>query len=256
MDSEDKTTRLSTREQPWVSLNRIAQRVAIGLSIDSDVPPSCPDCFGTGMAILPDEGAKRCHCEIERVRVETLSLALSKIPYRYKDAELSTLKPRIDLHPKQSEIVEYMPGHLEDNYFLCGRPDSGKTHFYWTLYRDRAVRGVPVFASKLFDLIEGIKAHMFNGAPSPLPALDVPRISIFLEDVNKARPTEFVAERFFNFLDDIYNRQHQIVVTSQISPEDLIKYFHKVDDQGVTVVDGSAIVRRMKNDETAIFRLF
>lgn len=256
MEDEQKLPRLSDPKRPWNVLGPIAQRVVAGLRINSDAPEPCPDCFGSGMAVVPGEGAKRCHCEVERLRIETLQIALAGIPRRYKDADLTTLEPRSDLHPDQAKVIEYMQGHPDDNYFFCGRPDSGKTHFYWALYRDRANHGVPVFASKLFALIEGIKAHMFNNEPTPLPSLDVPRISIFLEDVNKARPTEFVAERFFNFLDDIYTRRHQIVVTSQLSPEQLIKYFEKQDDEGITVVDGQAIVRRMKNDETAIFRLF
>lgn len=255
MDDETNIPRVSTKEKPWAPLGRIAERIASGLRINSDVPPSCPDCFGTGV-VVSASGASRCRCEIERVRVETLNAALAVVPNRYKDASFETLQPRNDLHPKQSEVIEYMLAHPDDNYFFSGRPDSGKTHFYWTLYNERAVRGIPVFASKLMDFIEGIKAHMFHDAPSPLPNLEVERISIFLEDVNKARPTEFVAERFFNFLDDIYNHKHQLVVTSQASPEHLVRYFHKEDDEGIVTVDGTAIVRRMKNDETAVFSLF
>jgi len=74
---------------------------------------------------------------------------------------------------------------------------------------------------------------------------------VFLDDVNKARPTEFVAELIFNFVDRIYRNNHQMVVTSQLSPEDLIDWFEKGNPSY-----GLPIVRRMKHDDTATWKMF
>lgn len=250
------------------ALARLEEKIANGLG--ADVPPSCPFCFGTGMELVPDtdiapatskatwrptdlkgDGARRCRCQADPRIVRSLGI----IPVRYKSAVLADLQPRVDRHPKQPEVVAYMKAHPEANYFICGKPNSGKTHLYWSLYQAAAVAGRLVFASKLFDLIEAIKAQIFDSKlPSPLPSMGgSERMGIFLEDVNKARPTEFVGERLFNFLDDVYNNKHQLVVTSQLAPADLVKYFDRGEE--IKTVDGAALVRRMANEETTIWRM-
>src|SRR5437660_9797312 len=147
--NDTSVPRLSTKDQPWVSLPAIAQRVAKGMSINSDVPPGCPRCFDSGMKVTPD-GATRCECEIARLRQERLATALQVVPARYRAARLAELQPRPDLHTAQAEIVEYMKAHPDANYFFCGHGDTGKTHFFWSLYDHLARADVRVFTSSLF----------------------------------------------------------------------------------------------------------
>jgi len=253
MDSDEpiNTTPMQHISKPAnAALARLREKIANGLG--SNVPPECQFCFGTGMEVVPGEGARRCRCQPNQ-RVLT---SLAAIPPRYAGVTLADLKADASRHPQQAVLIQRMKANPGQNYFICGKPDAGKSHFFWALYQQAAIEGRVLFVSKLFDLIEAIKAEMFDSSlPSPLPNLGGERMGIFLEDVNKARPTEFVGERFFNFLDDVYNAKHQLVVTSQLSPADLVKYFENAK-AGVTTVDGAALVRRMANQETAIFRMF
>lgn len=231
------------------ALSRLREKIANGLG--SDVEPPCALCFGTGMEVTPN-GARRCQCQPN----ERLIAGLSMIPARYAGVTLAGLEPDRRRHPDQARVIARMKAIPSGNYFISGKPDAGKTHMFWALYQYAVIGGQVVFVSKLFDLIEAIKAQMFDSKlPSPLPYVAGERISIFIEDVNKARPTEFVAERLFNFLDDVYNARHQLVVTSQLAPADLVKYFEVISN-GVKTVDGAALVRRMANNDTFIERLF
>jgi DNA replication protein DnaC len=241
------------RTRKWEPFSALAERVMTGIDqtqLTDNPGPACLLCRDTGMEITTD-GARRCQCEIDRVLKERIAANLAVIPPKYSNAVLSTLQPRSDLHKDQPRIIASLKENPDRSYFFCGKPDAGKSHLFWSLYHHEASQGRVVFTAKLFKLIEAIKAQMFSDGPDPLPDIEVDQLSIYLEDVSKARPTEFVAERFFDFLDDAYNRQHRIVVTSQLAPEDLIKYFERAEG-----IDGRAIVRRMVNDETSVFRLF
>lgn len=251
--NELSTPRLSSKEKPWVSFPAIAERLASGVTANSDATERCSQCFDTGMKVTSD-GAIRCECEVARLRQERLATALMAVPARYREARLMELQPRPDLHTSQAEIIDYMKANPAGNYFFCGHGDTGKTHFFWSLYDHLARADVRVFTSSLFDLVESIKQRIGRGEPSVqiLPELErLDRVAVFLDDVNKARPTEFVAETVFNFVDRIYRHKHQLVVTSQLAPEDLIEHFERVDHSY-----GLPIVRRMVNDETAVWRMF
>lgn len=227
----------------------------------------CATCHGTEVEVVPSRGMRpctSCHPEINR-----FALLRSRKPARYQAITLETLEPRPDLHPEQAKVIEYIRANPFVNYYFCGEGDTGKSHFMWALYDHALVNGREVIISSLYDIVAAAK-QMFSSpdtrAPQIIAALEalnrpnadqVP-YSIFIDDVDKARPTEYVAELFFNYIDRIYRNKHQLVVTSQLDPEarvkgraSLIEHFEAADPRYARV-----LVRRMCNDETAIWRLF
>ncbi len=218
--------------------------------VETELAPSILKADGKALA-LRGSGARRCVCVTERLARERVASALSVIPDRYRGVSLAGLKPQALRHADQPRLVKDLKANPDRSYFLCGAPDAGKSHCLWALYEHHASQGRAVFAATLFKLIEAITAEMFQRPyPFTVPDLSEP-VSIFLEDVNKARPTEFVAERFFNFIDEVYTRKHRLVVTSQVDPAALAAHFERAEG-----VDGKAIVRRMVNDDTTVWRLF
>lgn len=249
----------------------IFERLASRIKVTDEVATSCPECFDTGIKIVNTElapsvlkstyqqvelsgpGAARCACETGRLRQARLNSRLAVIPPRYTRARLETLAPD-GRHPMQGELIAAAKAHPDHSFFIAGRQDVGKTHILWSIYHHLISRDVPAFASSLFDLVESVKMAIGRGeAVSRLiPEMETyERMAIFLDDVNKARPTEFVAELVFNLLDRVYRNNHQLVVTSQLKPDDLVEYF---DDKFGSY--GGPIVRRMRNEDTAYFEMF
>lgn len=249
----------------------IFERLASRITVTDEVATSCPECFDTGIKIVETDlapsvlkanyqqidlsgpGAVRCACAIGRLRQERIARQLSLIPPRYAQARLETLAPD-GRHPTQVELVYFAKANPEHSFFICGKQDVGKTHILWSIYHHLISQDVPAFASSLFDLVESVKMAIGRGeAVSRLiPEMEThERMAIFLDDVNKARPTEFVAELMFNLLDRVYRNNHQLVVTSQLRPDDLVEYF---DDKFGSY--GGPIVRRMRNEDTAYFEMF
>lgn len=267
-------------EAASTALRRLEEKIANGLG--SDIEPPCKFCFGTGMEILPDTelgtviskvtreavtptgaGAKRCRCQY-RAPVDEVANLLSLIPKRYEGVALSTLEPNPNLHAEQGTVIAFMKQNPTANYFFCGEADCGKSHFLWALYEQSVRDGRQVFATTLYKFIEQIKAGFADDQGlrmvDVLERLENPNnhYSIFIDDIDKARPTGFAGETFHNFIDAVYNYKHQLVVTSQLDPErevkgrlSLMEHFENSNPSY-----GHAIVRRIVNDETAIFRMF
>lgn len=243
------------------SLKAVARKIrgaAFEKGLTNRAEEPCPACNGTRGEVVEGKGTRPCtQCLPEVNRVEMLR---EKIPERYRGAVLETLEPRPDLHPTQTELIAYMRANPAVNYYICGRNDTGKTHMLYALY-DHAVRANRnVIISTLFEMVEAAKS-LFAPATVIKPRyfpwadadLDQSRYlySIFIEDIDKARPTEYVAELLFDYLDRIYRHKHQLVVTSQLDPQALIDHFEKADSRY-----GVGITRRIVNDETAVWRMF
>lgn len=225
----------------------------------------CLKCFGTG-TYLKEGAAVQCPDCARKRRQEFVAALLNNRPERFRHVMLETLEPRDDLHPKQSEIVAYMRANPGDNYYFCGKEDTGKTHFLHALYGHAVTAGNSrVLYTTMNDLVLRTKEGFTRGGDMQHDWLRIAdlqqsstRFSVFIDDIDKARATEFVGELIFAWIDAIYSFKHQLVVTSQLDPEkrvngldSLAQHFEKADPRYA-----KTIVRRIVNDETAVWRMF
>lgn len=202
--------------------------------------------------------ARRCECR----RPAIVSARLAKIPPRYRGVTLDGLAARTDLHPGQSAAVEYVKAHPDDSYVFCGRPGTGKTHIFWALY-ERAAQNLdrPLVACSMLQLInqyrEAFRPRTDPSEPAPEvlirpnDLMSSHRYSAFFDDIDKPKISEYVAEQVHALFDAAYNNNHQIVVTTNLSPADLEAHFDRADDRY-----GAAIVRRIVHDGNSGFEFF
>jgi DNA replication protein DnaC len=208
------------------------------------------------MEIVPKQGARPCICRRKKVR----AAKLAAIPPQFQTLTLNDLLPDLKRHPQQPEIVAALKSNPFGNYFFGGKFGTGKTLFMWVIYREAVVSDRRTVVCTLSELLNEYKA--FIQASSAGQELKYPRISaetlrqthtrysIFLDDIDKARPTEYAAEQLFEIADAIYAYQHQIVVTTNLSISNLVAHFERADDRF-----GGAIVRRLVDSATR-FELF
>jgi DNA replication protein DnaC len=224
---------------------------------------ACSICSDLGYVIVETEldgrkssQAKKCECVLRKIAEQKIL----KIPAEYRSSELSMLVPRPDLHPKQAEYIAMMKANPHGKYILSGDFGTGKTHFFWALYREAVNANRKIYASTLQSLIStyqaSIEASQRNETPQILPITaddlrqtDTP-YSLFLDDIDKARATEYTAEQLFALIDACYSYGHQTVVTTNLSIDRLIEYFGRADrDFGRF---GGAIVRRLLDNAREI----
>lgn len=214
---------------------------------------SCARCFDTGKEVVEGKGARPCPACIKRGRI-------AKIPERFVDARLDLLQPINAKHAKQAEILSFMRKEPESSYFFAGRPGTGKTLFMWALYRHAVESERPkIVITTLTSLLDEYRAFIRASSAGDVPRYPrlspeelnqgETRYSIFLDDVDKANPTDYAAEQIFAIVNAIYEHKHQLVVTTNKSVSELIAHFDRSDDRG------EPIVRRMM-DGAKVFEMF
>jgi DNA replication protein DnaC len=215
-------------------------------------PPTfdCNDCNDTGWLIL-DKGAAHCECRKVRARVN----ALERIPAEYRTATLSGLRADPSRHRGQADAIAKMRANPHGNFVFSGVFGTGKTMMFWTLYRHAIESGRICYGNTLRGLIDAFQ-KCFDGASGAMPPVtaadfrQTERVrGLFLDDIDKARPTEYVAEQFFDLLDAAQANNHQIVVTTNLRTAELMTHFERADAAGRY---GGGIVRRLLSHATEI----
>lgn len=207
---------------------------------------------------MPDKGARRCECR----RVSIVGSRLLKVPPRFAGVTLDGLAARRDLHPGQAAAIELLRANPAESFVLCGRPGTGKTHLFWALYERAAQRlDSRVTACPMLTLInqyreafrpraEGEDPVRAEVMPNDLAQSGTP-YSLFLDDIDKPRMTEYVAEQIHALFDAAYNNRHQIVVTTNLSADELVAHFERADERY-----GLATVRRIVHDGNNLVEFF
>lgn len=209
------------------------------------------------MEVVPGKGARMCECRVVKLREQRLA----KIPAKFAGIELMNLKPMPNLHPFQSEIVPYMQNNPTKSYFLAGKFGTGKSTLMWALYQHLVTAGVGrIIVCTLSELLNEYKAFIqasISGDQPKYPRLNAEelrqnhtRYAIFFDDVDKAKPTEYAAEQFFEIVNAIYDFQHQVVITTNLGVAKLADHFDRADERF-----GGAIVRRLV-DNARIVEMF
>lgn len=217
----------------------------------------CEICWDVGMEIVPGRGARMCECRLRKIKIQRLSV----VPPKFAGVSLTTLTPRVDIHPIQAQAVSWMKESPDACYFLAGQFGTGKTMMMWALYLHAVNQNKPkVVACTLSELLNEYRKAIqvsVEGGQVLIPRLsavdlrqDHTKYCIFLDDIDKAKPTEYVAEQFFEIADAIYAYQHQIVTTTNLRLQDLIAHFERADERF-----GGAIVRRLV-DNAKIVEMF
>lgn len=203
----------------------------------------CARCNGTRLEYNPELRASRqCECVFRRA----LERRLSAIPPRYRYADLGTIEPRPDLHPAQAEVLALLRENPTGSYLFAGCNGVGKSLFGWALYREALVLGRRAVATTVHDwLTECVEA--VRGAGELRMSVSAESLkshpgqyAVFLDEFEKARPTEFAAEMLFHLVNAVYNHDHQLVITTNLPFGELQGHWNRIGD-----VWGASIARRL-----------
>ena len=191
--------------------------------------------------------AENCLC----VRRATYKAQLAIIPPKFGNPRLRRLQPRADLHSRQAVAIRFIQEHPNDSYLLTGKNGTGKSHFGWALYRHVIAAKRPAVACALTDLLYEYR-RVEIGVPegetlkSPrVTAEDLKRVGkpwlLFIDEFEKARPSEFSSEQLFKLLDAATSFGHQLVITSNMKPDELRHHWSRIDE-----IWGNSIMTRLQ----------
>jgi DNA replication protein DnaC len=196
-------------------------------------------------------GVKPCVCQA-KLRMDYLN---SMIPVKFQGAELVTLKPIVTKHVKQTKIIDLIRQNPFHSYLFLGTPGAGKTWFGYALFKNAATSGRRAVAMSMAELIGEFKHSELsrdNWKPK-VTAEDLrqnhTKYTIFIDELEKSRFTEFVAEKFFDLIKTAWDFDHQIIATSNLTEDALVQHFSNNDDYDVW---GPAIIRRLTEDAKVV----
>lgn len=250
------------KEKQLTNINPTIQNLLLTLSQSGEMPNYlCDECQDRGFIYLKEKSTnerfpnavytviKDCVCRLEKLR----QVRLDTIPMNFRNAVLAKIEPMPNVHENQKTVIPAMKENPAGSYFLAGKTGKGKSLLMWALYREAVLADKKVVACTLTELLDEYKRFIqLSMANQPLvyPRLSSgdltqnhTKYSIFLDDIDKARPTEYAMEQLFELANAIYNYQHQVVVTTNLSLAKLIEHFERADERF-----GGAIVRRLVNN--------
>lgn len=195
--------------------------------------------------MIVDGYARNCRC----LRRKLAKARIAVIPPAFNSPKLSRLKPRNDLHPSQEAVIGYVKKHPNNSYLLLGRNGTGKTHIAWAIYRNAIARHRPAVACAVRDLLYEFRRAEITSDSDYIPRVTAIELRhetrkpwlIFLDEFEKARPTEFASEMLFNLLDAAKSFNHQVIVTSNFTADQLRDHWSRIDR-----IWGNSIMTRLE----------
>ncbi len=212
---------------------------------------TCPVCFGTGMQILTDGGARRCECQAQDQRKRLFEIA--RIPRRYQHCSIHNFynveheaSKYLALDWSRKFIEEYLGAGQEDGRGLLfiGPVGVGKTHLAAGILRELILRyGVRGLFYPFGMLLKEIQ-NSYNavsqtselGVLQPVFDADV----LVLDELGASKPTDWVRDTMMQIINTRYNDKRITVFTTNYRDE-------RQNDKTETLEDriGSALRSRL-----------
>lgn len=138
---------------------------------------------------------------------------MRQIPQRFRQCSLANYVPTDDL---QVQALGMVQENLGNSLLFWGNYERGKTHLAVAQYRAMVAAGESVAWRSMSELITEIQRAAVHDELSVV--LDRVRYAdsfhLFIDDIDKFKPTEFKAEALFDLFDTLYRRELRVTVTT------------------------------------------
>src|SRR5712692_10170943 len=192
----------------------------------SAAEPSCPHCYGTGMEVVPGEGARRCRCQSPDHRQRLFQAA--RIPARYQHCELQGY----DAGDSDSKWMAKIEADRVINDYLIidgrgllfvGPVGVGKTHLAVALLRELIeryqVRGLfyqfGALLRRIQDSYNPVSQTSELGVLGPVFEADV----LVLDELGASKPTDWVRDTMMQIINTRYNDKRLTIFTTNYFDE-------------------------------------
>lgn len=180
----------------------------------------CNICEGKGLVPIELDGVvryKSCKCVIERKKERVMGF--------FKDCRFENTTPRNEI---QRKLYELMMNEPLSSYFIFGNVRTGKTHFAACLYNHIFDN----FTEKILWINDRELKRSFRRAELDMNEVDIIEdirnrnlLYLFLDDLGKVIPSDFVLQEYYRLIDEIYVHRCGLCITSIFSIKELAKIY-------------------------------
>src|SRR5213080_2689365 len=185
---------------------------------------ACPDCFGTGMRVVPGAGASRCRCQFSNQRDSLVYEA--RVPARYRHCNLANY----DAGNSESKWIAKTESQiLLDEYptldgrglLFTGAVGVGKTHLavalLYELIDRYQVRGLfyqfGALLRRIQDSYNPVSQTSELAVLGPVFEADV----LVLDELGASKPTDWVRDTMMQIINTRYNDKRLTIFTTNYS---------------------------------------
>ncbi len=185
----------------------------------ADEPEICPLCFGSGMEVVPDKGARQCQCR-KKSRPDRMGKA--RIPKRYLECDFNTFIPnnesqRTAVWLAQKLSSEFHPGYDGQGILFVGNCGVGKTHLAVSILKAIAKKGYSCLFYEFGALLKEIQGSYNSntqtselGVLSPIFEAEI----LVLDEIGASKPTEWVRDTMAHIINTRYNDKKLTIFTT------------------------------------------
>ncbi len=188
-----------------------------------DEPEVCPLCYGSGMEIVANKGARPCECRKQKAHSNLIEKA--RIPKRYTDCHFHSYRV---LNPSQerafrfaSRLTMEYPA-VDRGLLLMGTVGVGKTHLAVSILKGLTERGFSCLFYEFGALLKEIQGS-YNAISQTselkvlAPIFDTE--VLVLDELGASKPTEWVRVTMAHIINTRYNDKKLTIFTTNYLDE-------------------------------------
>ena len=184
----------------------------------------CQKCFGSGMEVVPDKGARICDCR--RRDTHSLRLAAARIPKRYDKCHFNTYDHKLTESQKKAlrlagDFTQNFPA-VDQGLLLTGPVGVGKTHLAVSIIKGLTERGFPCLFYEFGSLLKEIQDSYNPSTKSSELAVLAPVLNtdvLVLDELGASKPTDWVLDTMAHIINTRYNENRFTIFTTNYPDE-------------------------------------
>jgi DNA replication protein DnaC len=183
-------------------------------------PAACAFCFGTGMEVVPEKGARPCLCRTQTRQTRLFEAA--RIPPRYAACVLSNYYPakanstQLSAFNNAYNLSQEYPA-VARGLLLMGSVGVGKTHLSVAILRALIEKGIPCLFYEFGTLLKEIQ-NSYNPISRTsewqLLSSVLEAEVLVLDELGASKPTDWVRDTMMQIINTRYNNKKLTIFTT------------------------------------------